>query len=130
MGARGAGLRVAAGLHRNADGLPGSAPERVGAYGPSSQCPVGVRHDSGQSGAGKSYIVSGNIIKNAQEKGIFCILMDTENALDEAWLHALGVDTSEEKLLKFNVSIITSLWSIIARSTGYVYSIGSSTVIT
>ena len=36
-----------------------------------------------QSGAGKSYIASGNIIKNAQEQGIFVILVDTENALDE-----------------------------------------------
>lgn len=68
---------------------------------------------SGQSGAGKSYIVSGNIVKNAQEQGIYCIVMDTENALDEAWLHALGVDTSEEKLLKLNVSQISDAAQII-----------------
>ncbi len=68
---------------------------------------------SGQSGAGKSYIVSGNIVKNAQEQGIFCIVMDTENALDEAWLHALGVDTSEQKLLKLNVSQISDAAQII-----------------
>lgn len=68
---------------------------------------------SGQSGAGKSYIVSGNIVKNAQEQGIYCIVIDTENALDEAWLHALGVDTSEEKLLKLNVSLISDAAQII-----------------
>lgn len=68
---------------------------------------------SGQSGAGKSYIVSGNIVKNAQEQGIYCIVMDTENALDEAWLHALGVDTTEEKLLKLNVSQISDAAQII-----------------
>lgn len=68
---------------------------------------------SGQSGAGKSYIVSGNIVKNAQAQGIYCIVMDTENALDEAWLHALGVDTSEEKLLKLNVSQINDAAQII-----------------
>ena len=68
---------------------------------------------SGQSGAGKSYIVSGNIVKNAQEQGIYCIVMDTENALDEAWLHALGVDTSEEQLLKLNVSQINDAAQII-----------------
>lgn len=68
---------------------------------------------SGQSGAGKSYIVSGNIVKNAQEQGIYVIMMDTENALDEAWLHALGVDTSEEKLLKLNVSQISDAAQII-----------------
>ena len=61
---------------------------------------------AGESGAGKSYICSGNIVKNAQEQGIFVILIDTENALDEAWLHALGVDTGEDKLLKLNMAMI------------------------
>ena len=61
---------------------------------------------AGESGAGKSYICSGNIIKNAQEQNIFCILIDSENALDEAWLHALGVDTNEDKLLKMNMAMI------------------------
>lgn len=61
---------------------------------------------AGESGAGKSYICSGNIIRHAQEQGIYVILVDTENALDEAWLHALGVDTSESKLLKLNVAMI------------------------
>jgi recombination protein RecA len=61
---------------------------------------------AGESGAGKSYFCSGNIIKNAQQQGIFVVLIDTENALDESWLHALGVDTSEDKLLKLNMAMI------------------------
>ena len=61
---------------------------------------------AGESGAGKSYICSGNIIRHAQEQGIYVILVDSENALDEAWLHALGVDTGEDKLLKLNVAMI------------------------
>ena len=61
---------------------------------------------AGESGAGKSYICSGNIIKHAQEQDIYVVLIDSENALDEAWLHALGVDTSEEKLLKLNMAMI------------------------
>jgi RecA/RadA recombinase len=61
---------------------------------------------AGESGAGKSFICSGNLVKNAQAQGIFPILIDTENALDEAWLHALGVDTSEDKLLKLNMAMI------------------------
>ena len=61
---------------------------------------------AGESGAGKSYICSGNIVKNAQEQGIFVILVDTENALDEQWLHALGVSTDESKLLKLNMAMI------------------------
>jgi len=61
---------------------------------------------AGESGAGKSYICSGNIIKHAQEQGIYCILIDSENALDEKWLKDLGVDTSESKLLKLNMAMI------------------------
>ena len=61
---------------------------------------------AGESGAGKSYICSGNIIKNAQEQGIYVVLVDSENALDEAWLKALGVDTSQDKLLKLSMSMI------------------------
>ena len=61
---------------------------------------------AGESGAGKSYICAGNIVKAAQEQGIFVILIDSENALDESWLHALEVDTSEDKLLKLNMSMI------------------------
>ena len=61
---------------------------------------------AGESGAGKSYICSGNLIKHAQEQGIFVVLVDSENALDEAWLKALGVDTNEDKLLKLNMAMI------------------------
>jgi RecA/RadA recombinase len=61
---------------------------------------------AGESGAGKSYICSGNLIKAAQAQGIYPILIDTENALDEDWLKALDVDTSEDKLLKLNMAMI------------------------
>jgi RecA/RadA recombinase len=61
---------------------------------------------AGESGSGKSYIASGNVVRNAQAQGIFVVLIDSENALDQSWLEALGVDTSEEKLLKLNMSMI------------------------
>ena len=61
---------------------------------------------AGESGAGKSYICSGNIVKHAQQQGIYVVLIDSENALDESWLHALGVDTGEDKLLKMNMAMI------------------------
>ena len=61
---------------------------------------------AGESGAGKSYVVSGNIVRYAQEQGIFVVLIDSENALDESWLQALKVDTSEDKLLKLNMAMI------------------------
>lgn len=69
---------------------------------------------AGESGAGKSYICSGNVIKNAQAQGIFVVLIDSENALDEAWLHALGVDTSEDKLLKLNMAMINDVGKTIS----------------
>ena len=61
---------------------------------------------AGESGSGKSFICSGNLVRHAQQQGIFVVLVDSENALDEAWLHALGVDTSESKLLKLNMAMI------------------------
>ena len=61
---------------------------------------------AGESGAGKSFICSGNLVRNAQAQGIYVILVDTENALDEQWLHDLGVSTSEDKLLKLNMAMI------------------------
>jgi recombination protein RecA len=61
---------------------------------------------AGESGAGKSFICSGTIVREAQKQGIFVVLIDSENALDESWLHALNVDTSEDKLLKLNMAMI------------------------
>jgi RecA/RadA recombinase len=69
---------------------------------------------AGESGAGKSFICSGNLVKNAQAQGIYVILVDTENALDEAWLHALGVDTSEDKMLKLNMAMIDDVAKVIS----------------
>jgi recombination protein RecA len=69
---------------------------------------------AGESGAGKSFICSGNIVRHAQQQGIYVILIDTENALDEAWLHALGVDTTEDKLLKLNMAMIDDVAKVIS----------------
>ena len=69
---------------------------------------------AGESGAGKSFICSGNLVRHAQQQGIYVILIDTENALDEAWLHALGVDTSEDKLLKVNMAMIDDVAKMIS----------------
>ena len=69
---------------------------------------------AGESGAGKSFICSGNLVKNAQDAGIYVILIDTENALDEKWLHALGVDTSEDKLLKLNMAMIDDVAKMVS----------------
>jgi RecA/RadA recombinase len=70
---------------------------------------------AGESGSGKSYICSGNLVRNAQAQGIFVILIDSENALDESWLKALGVDTSEDKILKLNMSMIDDVAKTISK---------------
>lgn len=69
---------------------------------------------AGESGAGKSFICSGNLVRQAQEQGIYVVLIDTENALDEAWLKAVGVDTSEDRLLKLNMAMIDDLAKMIS----------------
>lgn len=69
---------------------------------------------SGESGSGKSFLCSGNVIRNAQAQGIYVILVDTENALDETWLHALGVETTEDKLLKLNMAMIDDVAKVIS----------------
>ena len=69
---------------------------------------------AGESGSGKSFICSGNLVKHAQDMGIFVVLIDSENALDEKWLHALDVDTSEDKLLKLNMAMIDDVAKVIA----------------
>ena len=69
---------------------------------------------AGESGSGKSLIASGNLIKNAQKQGIFCVAIDSENALHEDWLQALGVDTSPEKMLRINCSMVDDVAKIIS----------------
>ena len=68
---------------------------------------------AGESGAGKSYIVSGNIAKAAQEQGIFVVMIDTENALDEKWLNNLGVDTADDKMLRIGATMVDEVAKIV-----------------
>jgi recombination protein RecA len=69
---------------------------------------------AGESGSGKSFICSGNLVRHAQQQGIYVVLIDSENALDEKWLHALGVDTNESKLLKLNMAMIDDVGKTIS----------------
>lgn len=67
---------------------------------------------AGESGSGKSLIVSGMLVKHAQEMGVTPVLFDTENALDEDWLKNFGIDTSPEKLMRFQVAMINDVAKI------------------
>lgn len=69
---------------------------------------------AGESGAGKSFIASGNIIREAQKQGVYVFVIDSENALDDKWLTDIGVDTSPSKLTKFNVAMIDDVAKILS----------------
>lgn len=71
---------------------------------------------AGDSGSGKSYIVSANLIKDAQAKGVYPILIDTENAIDLMWLENLGVKTSDEYLQKYVASTVDDASKFIGES--------------
>jgi RecA/RadA recombinase len=69
---------------------------------------------AGESGSGKSYIAAGNLVRNAQKQGIFVVLLDSENALDEEWLKAVGVDTSPDKLLRLGVTMVDDVAGVLS----------------
>ncbi len=68
---------------------------------------------AGESGSGKSYVVSGNLVKYSQQNGILPIILDSEYALDEQWLQALGVDTDPTKLVRWPVSLVDDCATIV-----------------
>src|SRR5690554_1648259 len=53
----------------------------------------------------KSFIVA-NIIREAQEKGYFCIYVDTEFATSDGFMEKIGVDLDEDKFMAVNTAII------------------------
>lgn len=72
----------------------------------------------GDSASGKSYICSGNVVKDAMSKGVPVILFDTEDRLDEEWLNNLGVDTTSDLLQRVQTNSIENIMqavSIIAK---------------
>ena len=69
---------------------------------------------AGESGSGKSFIASGNLVRHAQQQGILPIILDSENALDSDWLSALGIDTAEDKLMRFGVSMVDEVAKFIS----------------
>jgi recombination protein RecA len=57
---------------------------------------------SGLNGTGKSFMMA-NAIKNAQEKGYFAVLLDTENSLGEGFMEKIGVDLDEDKFMAVSI---------------------------
>lgn len=60
---------------------------------------------AGESGAGKS-LIAASMAKCAQDAGVYVVFLDTERALDESFLSAIGVDTADDKMEKYDIVTI------------------------
>jgi RecA/RadA recombinase len=59
---------------------------------------------TGPSGAGKSFIL-GNLVKQAQMDDAYILIIDSENALDDQYMNAIGVDTENG----YNYNSVTTI---------------------
>lgn len=62
---------------------------------------------TGPSGSGKSFVLA-NIIKQAQKDGFTILVVDTEHALDNEYMEAIGVDTEHEDYIYVSVKNMAS----------------------
>jgi RecA/RadA recombinase len=69
---------------------------------------------AGESGSGKSYCVSGSIVRYAQAMGINPVLLDSEYALDKSWMERVGVDLSEGMIQRYPVDTVSSVAGFIS----------------
>ena len=68
----------------------------------------------GDSGSGKSYIASGNVVKDAMSQGVTVILIDTEDRLDEQWMRNIGVDPESDLLQRIQTNSIEKTMQIVS----------------
>lgn len=68
---------------------------------------------AGESGSAKSYIVSGNIVRNALAQGIYVVVLDTEDALKSKWMRNLLVDPEHANLVKYVKSTVNEIAEVI-----------------
>ena len=74
---------------------------------------------AGSSGSGKSYITSGNLVKDALSKGVIVCLIDSEDALTEEWMNNLGVDTNNENLIRVQTNSIEKVMQTVTEMTNW-----------
>lgn len=68
----------------------------------------------GDSGSGKSYIASGNVVRDALKQGVTVVLIDTEDRLDEQWMRNIGVDPESELLQRIQTNSIEKTMQIVS----------------
>jgi len=59
---------------------------------------------AGPSGAGKSFVI-GNLVRSAQQAGAYILVIDSENALDDGFMSAIGVDVENN----YNYKAVTTI---------------------
>jgi len=67
-----------------------------------------ITNFAGTSGVGKSFM-TGNIIRSAQQSGAYVLLLDSENALDNEFMGAIGCDTKNN----YNYKSVTTIEHVI-----------------
>lgn len=60
---------------------------------------------SGLQGTGKSFLLA-NAVREAQALGYVCVVMETENSIDEEFMERIGVDLSEDAFMPVSVHSI------------------------
>lgn len=70
---------------------------------------------AGESGAGKSLLVSGYVVRHALDAGAQVLLVDTENAIDPTWLRRLEIDPDHPALQRVEVGVIEELLGFLGR---------------
>lgn len=68
---------------------------------------------TGPSSAGKSFII-GNVCREAQKQGVGLFVLDSENALDDGFMQALGVDTEADDYFYRGVSKISDVTDLVS----------------
>lgn len=63
---------------------------------------------SADSALGKSFIGL-SVLKNAQKKGMECIVIDSEKSFDFGWANNIGIDTADDKLMVVQMSNIIDI---------------------
>lgn len=74
---------------------------------------------TGPSGSGKSFLLA-NIIMQAQKEGAYILILDSENAFDDDWATAIGIDVSSDNYNSIQVCTIAQVIKIVSSFTkGY-----------
>ncbi len=80
----------------------------------------------GSSGTGKSFMIC-NVIREAQQAGAFCVVIDSEHALDDDFVKAIGVDPDADDYMYVDVDDFAQCKKVVSQTIeGYKKEYGNS----